>query len=52
MVSDALSRELRTGQVATICKDVEQWIKSCRTCQECLDSQALKAARQQTIKTM
>jgi len=49
--SDALSRELRTGQVATICKDVEQWLKSCRMCQEPLDPQALKAARQQTIKT-
>jgi len=50
--SDALSRELKTGQVATICKDVEQWVKLCRTCQEHLDPQALKAARQQTIKTM
>jgi len=29
--SDALSRELKTGQVATICKGVEQWVKSCRT---------------------
>jgi len=49
---DALSRELKTGQVATICKDVEQWVKSCRMCQEHLDPQALKAARQQLIKTM
>jgi len=49
--SDALSRELKTGQVATICKDVEQWDKLCRTCLEHLDPQALKAARQQTIKT-
>jgi len=48
---DALSRELKTGQIATICKDVEQWVKSCRTCQEHLDPQALKAARQQTIET-
>jgi hypothetical protein len=24
---DALSRELKTGWVATICKDVEQWVK-------------------------
>jgi len=52
LTSDALSRELRTGQVATICKDVEQWVKSCRTCQEHLDPQALKEARQQTIETM
>jgi len=50
--SVALSRELKTGQVATICKDVEQWVKSCRTCQEHLDPQSLKAERQQTIKTM
>jgi len=50
--SDALSRELKTGQVATFCKDVEQWVMLCRTCQERLDPQALKAARQQTIKTM
>jgi len=32
-----------------ICKDVEQWVKLCRTCQEFLDPQALKAASQQTI---
>jgi len=49
--SDALSRELKTRQAATIFKDVEQWVKSCRMCQEHLDPQALKAARQQTIKT-
>jgi len=48
--SDALSRELKAGQVAT--KDVEQWVESCRTFQEHLDPQALKAARQQTIETM
>jgi len=48
---DALPRELETRQVATICKDVEQWVKSRRTCQELLDPQALKAARQQTIET-
>jgi len=46
--SDALSRELKTGQVATICKGVEQWVKSCRMCQEHWDP---KAARQKPIKT-
>jgi len=49
--SDALPRELKKRQVATICKDVEQWVKSCRMCQEHLYPQALKAARQQTIET-
>jgi len=49
---DALPRELKTRQVSTICKDLEQGIKLSRMCQECLDQQALKAARQQTIKTI
>jgi len=35
----------------TLYKDAEQWVKSCRMCQEHLDPQALKAARQQTVKT-
>jgi len=48
--SAALSRELKTRQIATICKDVEQWIKLSRMCQECLDPQAQKAARQQGSK--
>jgi len=42
---------LNSDKSWTICKDVEQWFKSCRTCQECLDPQALKVASQQTIKT-
>jgi len=36
----------------TLYKDVEQWVKLCRTFQEHFDPQALKAARQHPIKTI
>jgi len=36
----------------TLYKDVEQWVKSCKTCQEHSDPHRPTAARQQPIKTM
>jgi len=36
----------------TLYKDVEQWVKSCKTCQEHLNLHGPMAARQQPIKTM
>jgi len=36
----------------TLYKDVEQWVKSCKTCQEHSNPHGPTAARQQPIKTM